>query len=83
MGQRQTLNDLAFEALGSSFNRQDFVLFEKELNSFKERLWSRSEPMASKEFSKLLSAAITGALPSSYFLSALRSVSILPPGKLA
>lgn len=38
MGQRQSLNDLVFEALGSSFNSKDFVLFEKKLNPYKERL---------------------------------------------
>ena len=75
MGKRQTLNDLVFEALGSSFNRKDFVLFEKELNSYKERLWSGSQPMSKVDFGGVLDAAISGALPSTYYLSALRSVS--------
>ena len=76
MGQRRSLNDLVFEALGSSFNRKDFVLFEKEINSYKERLWSvRSDPMDADIYKTMLDAAMTGELPSTYFLSPLRSVS--------
>jgi hypothetical protein len=74
-GQRQSLNDLVFEALGSSFNRKDFVLFEKKLNSYKERLWSGRDPMASNVFETLLDASVAGELPSNYSLSALRSLS--------
>jgi hypothetical protein len=64
MGQRQSLNGLVFEALGSSFNRRALVLFEKKLNSYKERLWSGRDPMASNVFETLLDAAVAGELPS-------------------
>jgi hypothetical protein len=68
MGQSQSLNDLVFEAPGSSSNRKDFVLFEKQLTSYKERLWSDRDPMASNVFETLLDAALAGGLPSNYSL---------------
>ncbi|KAJ4985095.1 mutanase [Stagonosporopsis vannaccii] len=73
MGKRKTLNDLVFEALGSSFNRNDFVLCEKEINSYKERLWSRTNPMDKGKLKIYLQDAVSGALPSTYFLSVLRT----------
>ncbi|KAF3004305.1 hypothetical protein E8E13_009093 [Curvularia kusanoi] len=74
MGQRQSLKELVFEAFGSSFNHKDFVSFEKELNMFKEMLWSGSVPMPLLDSKNLLNEAEAGALPSTYFLSVLRSV---------
>jgi hypothetical protein len=76
MGKRRTLNDLVFEALGSSFNRADFVLCEKEINSFKEKVWSGSQPMNEKILEDLVKLAVSGALPSTYFLSPIRTVSL-------
>lgn len=75
MGKRQTLNDLVFEALGSSFNRADFVLCDKEINSYKERVWSADSPMNDDTLKDYIKFAISGALPSTYFLSPIRTVS--------
>ncbi|KAH6613040.1 hypothetical protein C7974DRAFT_380748 [Boeremia exigua] len=73
MGKRKTLNDLVFEALGPSFNRKDFVLCDKEINSYKERIWSKNNPMDRAKVKIYLEDAVSGALPSTYFLSVLRT----------
>ena len=75
MGKRRTLNDLVFEALGSSYNRADFVLCDKEINSYKERVWSADSPMNDDTIDNYIKFAISGALPSTYFLSPIRTVS--------
>lgn len=73
-GKRKTLNDLVFEALGSSFNRKDFVLCDKEINSYKERIWLKNNPMDRAKVQIYLEDAVSGALPSTYILSVLRTV---------
>ncbi|KAJ4330036.1 hypothetical protein N0V87_010354 [Didymella glomerata] len=62
MGKRRTINDLVFEALGSSFNRKDFVLCEKEINSYKEKLWSKSSPVDKEKLEDYLDHATLATL---------------------
>ncbi|KAG9197455.1 hypothetical protein G6514_001552 [Epicoccum nigrum] len=72
-GKRQTLNDLVYKALGSSFNRADFVLCDKEINSYKERVWTADSPMNDDTLDDYIKFAISGALPSTYFSSPFRT----------
>lgn len=70
---KRTLNNLIFQALGSSFNRGDFVLCEKSINSFKERVWSGSDPMDTDKFKTLAEDASIGGMKSVLFLTPLRT----------
>lgn len=71
---RDSLMKLVFEAMGSTINPTDFVLCEAAINSYKMRVWSLKEPMDSKVYDAALADAMTGAVPSADFLSALRLV---------
>lgn len=76
MGDRKTLNNLVFEALGSDINREDFVLCESEINGYKARIWDTgSSPMANAKYKTAVKEAASGAIDSNVYLSALRSVS--------
>lgn len=75
MGDRKTLNNLVFEALGSEENREDFVLCESEINGYKARIWDTVSPMANGKYKTAVKDAVSGALDSNVYLSALRSVS--------
>ena len=72
------MNALVFEALGSNFNRKDFVVCEREINAYKEKLWSGKSPMAAGKpaatFEKLVAAANVGKTPSNKYLSGFRTV---------
>lgn len=46
------LNDRVFEALGSSSNREDFIICEKQLNAFKGKLFKGQLPYDLSEFKK-------------------------------
>jgi hypothetical protein len=76
---RRSLNALVFEALGSNLNRKDFVLCDREINAYKESLWSEENPMEAgkptSKFEKLVNAANLGQVASNEYLSAIRTVS--------
>lgn len=74
----KTLNNLVFQALGSSFNRAEFVLCEKSINSFKERVWSLSSPMDDSGFKTYVEDGAKGAIGNNIFLSGLRTVGQTP-----
>jgi hypothetical protein len=80
---RKSLNALVFEALGSKLNKKDFVICEREINAYKERLWSGKSPMGAGKptatFEKLVTAANLGKVPSNQYLSGIRTVSISKP----
>ena len=77
---RKNINALVFEALGSNLNRKDFLLCDKEINAYKERLWRGVNPMESGEpttkFERLVGKANLGKLPSNRYLSGIRMVSV-------
>lgn len=72
---RNTLERLVFEAMGSTANPSDFVLCDDEINNYKKRLWARENLMAPGRYTAAVQEAMTGAITSSEFLSALRLVS--------
>jgi hypothetical protein len=76
---RRSINALVFEALGSTSNRQDFVLCDRQINAYKESLWSGENPMEAgkptSKFEKLVQAANLGELPSNAYFSGIRAVS--------
>lgn len=49
-----TINDLVFQALGSSENRGDFVLCDSKINTFKMRMWKSQNYMDPQKFRVLL-----------------------------
>lgn len=71
---RDSLMRLVFEAMGSTINPTDFVLCEAAINSYKMRVWSLKEPMGGGVYDLALADAMSGAVPSADFLSALRLV---------
>lgn len=75
---RLSINALVFEALGSNSNRKDFVLCERQINAYKEALWSEENPMeagdSTSRFEKLVEKANLGEIPSNEYLSAIRTV---------
>jgi hypothetical protein len=72
MGTRNTLNDLIFEALGSKFNREDFVICQDEINGYKARMWGTVSPMDGYE--GYVTSALEGEIGSNKYLSGLRNV---------
>ena len=78
---RKTLNNLVFQALGSNFNRAEFVLCEKGINAFKERVWSKSSPMDDKKFQAYAEDAAIGGIGSDLFLTGIRTVGSRPAQK--
>jgi hypothetical protein len=74
---QDSLMKLVFEPFGSLANPTHFVLCEAQINLYKERLWSAdSALMNPKVYEEALTDGVTGAVPSSVFLSAIRLVSI-------
>ncbi|PVI06276.1 hypothetical protein DM02DRAFT_649788 [Periconia macrospinosa] len=67
----KSLNDVIYEALGSTRNVKDFVLCEDGINSIKAKLWGGIQPMA--EFKNKAREAAKGTVPSNSHLSALRA----------
>jgi hypothetical protein len=73
---QDSLMSLVFEPFGSLANPTQFVLCEAQINFFKERLWAaKNELMDPKIYEEALADGVTGAVPSSVFLSAIRLVS--------
>lgn len=73
---QDSLMSLVFEPFGSLENPTQFVLCEAQINFFKERLWgAKKELMDAKLYEEALADGVTGAVPSSVFLSAIRLVS--------
>lgn len=73
---QDSLMSLVFEPFGSLANPTQFVLCEAQINFFKERLWAANkELMDPKIYEEALTDGVTGAVPSSVFLSAIRLVS--------
>jgi hypothetical protein len=72
MGTRSTLNDLVFEALGSNFNREGFVICEDEINGYKARMWKTTSPM--DNYKNTVTSALKGEIGSNVYLSGLRNV---------
>ena len=71
---RLSLNQLVFEALGSTINWEQFVLLDDEINLAKKLLWSKQNPMGLGKYKTAYTLALTGARPSSDYLSGLRNV---------
>lgn len=72
-----TLNGLVFQAMGSNYNREDFVVCDHEINSYKARIWDQKAPMELNKYNLLVTDALSGALSSNAYQSVLRNVSIL------
>lgn len=72
-GQR-SLNNLVFQALGSSYNRADFVLCESGINGWKESAWALENFMDPTSLQMYARDAASGAVGSDSFLSPLRTV---------
>ena len=75
-GKEATLSNLVYQGLGSKFNREDFVLLEKALNTIKEDTWVGDDPMAKAKFNKYYQAAISGEITSNRFFTPIRKVSM-------
>lgn len=74
---QDSLMKLVFEPFGSLANPTHFVLCEAQINLYKERLWSaESALMKPKVYEEALTDGVTGAIPSSVFLSSIRLVRI-------
>ncbi|OAG03542.1 uncharacterized protein CC84DRAFT_859040 [Paraphaeosphaeria sporulosa] len=69
--QDKSLNDVVFEAFGSSRNVDDFVLCEDGINSFKAKLWLGDDPAA--KWNDAATKAAKGLKPSDEYLSPLRT----------
>jgi hypothetical protein len=74
---RLSLNLLVFEAFGSTINPDDFVLLESAINLYKMELWSLKNPMTDTKYKKAYMNAMSGAGPSSVYLSAIRTVGLV------
>ena len=74
-----TLNSLVFQAMGSNYNREDFVVCDHEINSYKARIWDQKAPMELNKFNLLVTDAHSGSLSSNAYQSVLRNVSIVAP----
>jgi hypothetical protein len=72
-----TLNGLVFQAMGSNYNREDFVVCDHEINSYKARIWDQKAPMELNKYNLLVTDALSGALSSNAYQSVLRNVSIV------
>ncbi|KAF2715344.1 hypothetical protein K504DRAFT_24940 [Pleomassaria siparia CBS 279.74] len=69
-----TLNNLVFQAIGSKKNKEDFVACDHEINAFKARIWDSVAPMGATKFKNALTQGVKGGLPSSAYLTTIRSV---------
>ena len=74
LSDQPTINDLVFQALGSSENRGDFVLCDSKINTFKMRMWKSQNYMAPQKFTNLIQDFQTGARHSNEVLSVFRTV---------
>ena len=74
LGDQTTINDLVFQALGSSENRGDFVLCDSKINTFKMRMWKSQNYMLPQKFTNLIEDFKTGARHSNEVLSVFRTV---------
>jgi hypothetical protein len=70
----KTLNNIVFEAMGSTRNVKDFLLCEDSINSYKAKLWANEAPFAETDWKRIAKFAATGQLPSNEHLSGLRTV---------
>ncbi|KAF9696463.1 hypothetical protein EKO04_005206 [Ascochyta lentis] len=70
----KTLNNLVFEAMGSTRNVNDFLLCEDGINSYKAKLWANEAPFAETDWKRITKFAATGQLPSNEHLSGVRTV---------
>lgn len=75
-GDQGSLNNLVFQALGSSFNRGDFVICEAGINSIKEKVWSGSAPMENRKFKTYATDAARGAVYADLFLQPVKTVGV-------
>lgn len=71
---QKTINDLVFQALGSTENRADFVLCDSEINTYKMRTWKKHRYMNPQKFAEILDQFKRGGESSSAILSIFRVV---------
>lgn len=71
---QKSINDLVFQALGSTKNRADFVLCDSEINTYKMRTWMQHNYMDLKKFDKMLEEFKRGGEPSAAVISVFRTV---------
>ncbi|KAF1961713.1 hypothetical protein CC80DRAFT_589225 [Byssothecium circinans] len=71
---RVKFSQIVFDAFGTTINLSNLLLLQKEINSFKERVWSFKDPMEEDKFKGAYEDASTGARPSSHYLSVIRMV---------
>lgn len=71
---QKTINDLVFQALGSTDNREDFVLCNNEINTYKMRMWSKHKFMDPKKFTRMLTEFKRGGEQSKNVLGVFRAV---------
>ncbi|KAF2447208.1 hypothetical protein P171DRAFT_519497 [Karstenula rhodostoma CBS 690.94] len=74
LGDQTTINDLVFQALGSSENRGDFVLCDSKINTFKMRMWKTYNYMNPEKFENLLKDFEIGTRHSNEVLSVFRTI---------
>ncbi|KAF2166320.1 glycoside hydrolase family 18 protein [Zasmidium cellare ATCC 36951] len=67
-------NDRVFEALGSSYNRENFVACRDEINSVKARIWDGVAPASQVKFEKAINEWIQNCGPSAAFLKYLKAI---------
>lgn len=72
---QKTINDLVFQALGSTENRADFVLCNNEINTYKMRMWLEYRFMAQPKFARMLREFKRGGERSDKVIGVLQKVS--------
>jgi hypothetical protein len=72
--ERKTINQLVFDAFGSTNNKNALILCNDQINAYKARIWKMIDTTDATEYEKDVKASISGALPSSVYLSHIRTV---------
>lgn len=56
----KTINNIIFEAMGSTRNFDDFLLCEDAINSFKAKLWANQGPVQAQKWKDIAKSAASG-----------------------
>lgn len=76
---QKTINDLVFQALGSTDNSADFVLCNSEINTYKMLMWLEYRFMDLEKFKRLLVELQRGGERSDKVISVFHAVSLALP----
>lgn len=71
---RKTLNELVFDALGTTNNKDALVICDYNINSDKARVWKMVAPTEADKYQRAVDESISGASPSTEYLTSIRTV---------